>query len=213
MSLTRKALATMGIEEDKIDQIIEMHTSVTSDLKSELDKAKEDLATAKTDADKLPKVQQELEELKQSVEKQGEENPYKVKYDAIKEEFDSYKEGIENEKTKAKKVNAYKEALKAAGIADKRIDVVTKASGSVIDGIEFDDDGKVKDSDKLNSTIKEEWGDFIVSTGERGAKTPTPPANGNGTMSRSEIMKIANRDERRQAIANNLDAFGKKEGE
>ena len=42
MSLTRKMLKAMGIEEDKIEQIIEAHTDVTDSLKADRDKYKED---------------------------------------------------------------------------------------------------------------------------------------------------------------------------
>ena len=62
MSLTRKALSAMGIEDEKIDQIIEMHTDVTNALKEERD-------TYKADAEKLPAVQKELNELKDTAAK------------------------------------------------------------------------------------------------------------------------------------------------
>ena len=39
MSLTRKLLRSMGIEDEKVDQIIEAHTEVTDALKKELAEA------------------------------------------------------------------------------------------------------------------------------------------------------------------------------
>lgn len=202
MSLTRKALATMGIEEDKIDQIIEMHTGVTTELKTELDKAK-------AKADLLPEVQRELKELQEQVAKQGDENPYEVKYNALKEEFETYKTGIETEKTKAKKESAYKKALKDAGVSERRIESVARVSSSVIDGIEFDEEGKVKDADKLVESIKKEWADFIVEEKTKGADTATPPTNtGGSAKTKSEIMAITDRSKRREAIAENPELFG-----
>lgn len=201
MSLTRKALATMGIEDDKIDQIIEMHTGVTTELKTELDKAK-------AEAEKLPTVQKELDELKAEIAKQG-DNPFEVKYNALKEEYDKYKQDIETEKTKAKKTEAFKTALKNAGVSEKRIDSVARVSTGVIDGIEFDDDGNVKDSDKLTENIKKEWADFIVEETTKGAHTATPPKNtGGATMTKAEIMAIPDRAKRREAIAENPQLFG-----
>lgn len=200
MSLTRKALAAMGIEEEKIDQIIEMHTAVTTELKTELDKAK-------ADADKLPIVQKELNELR---EEQAKDNPFEVKYNAIKEEFETYKNDVEAEKSRAKKVGAFKDALKEAGVSEKRIDSVAKVSTNVIDAIEFDDEGNVKDADKLKESIQKEWAGFIVTENKQGATTPTPPSTvSGGNMSRmQEVYKkdehgryLMDSTERQKAIA------------
>lgn len=197
----------MGIEEAQIDQIIEMHTGVVNEIKEERDKLK-------SDAERLPSVQKELDELKKEVAKQGDENPYKVKYDAIKEEFDEYKADVAKKETTAKKETAYRKMLKEAGVSEKRINSVLKVSKSNIDGIEFDEDGNVKEAGKIVEGIKEEWADFIETKGAQGAKTPTPPTGGKTVMTRDEIMKITDREERRKAIADNLEAFeGKKEGE
>ena len=42
MAFTRKFLSALGIEADKVDQIIDAHTEVTDALKSERDKYKAD---------------------------------------------------------------------------------------------------------------------------------------------------------------------------
>ena len=42
MALTRKMLKAMGIEDEKIDQIIEAHTETVDALKVERDQYKED---------------------------------------------------------------------------------------------------------------------------------------------------------------------------
>ena len=52
MAMTRKFLKAMGIEEEKIEQIIEAHTETVNALKEERDKFK-------GDAEKLPTVQKE----------------------------------------------------------------------------------------------------------------------------------------------------------
>lgn len=199
MALTRKALATMGIEEDKIDQIIEMHTGVTTELKTELDKAK-------ADAEKLPNVQKELDDLKATVEKNG-EDAYKVKYEALKEDFEQYKSEQAQKEIHAKKESVYRNLLQEVGISDKRINAVLKVSD--VDAIELDDEGKVVGADTLKQSIGEEWADFIVTTETVGAKTATPPTgNGKVYKSKDEIMAIRDTKERQQAIADNHDLFG-----
>lgn len=202
MSLTRKALAAMGIEEAQIDQIIEMHTGVTNELKEERDKYK-------ADAEKLPTVQKELNELKENVAKQG-DNPSEEKYNELKKEFDEYKEKVESEKTTAKKESAYRELLKKAGILEKRIDTVVKASKPAIDAIEFDKDGNVEKADEIVESIKTEWDDLIPKESKQGAKTDNPPTknNGGGGQTKEEIMAIKDRAKRREMIAENPDLFG-----
>ena len=176
MALSRKALTAMGIEEEKVDQIIEMHTATVNGLKDERD-------SYKAEADKLESVQKELDELKEAA-KNGDRSPYKVKYEALLEEkealqkdFDAFKADQEAKASKAAKQEAYKALLKEIGVSDKRIDSVLKVSD--IDSFELED-GKLKNADDLKKSAKEEWADFIVTEGEQGAKTETPPA-GNGS--------------------------------
>lgn len=167
MALTRKFLSALGIEADKIDEIINAHTETVDGLK-------DDLSKAKAEAGKLPAVQKELDDLKAAAEKDG-KDPYKVKYEAIKEDFENYKKGIADKETKANKSAAYKALLKEAGIADKRIDSVLRVSD--IDGIEIDKDGKIKDADKIKESVKTEWADFIVKESTKGADPATPPSS------------------------------------
>jgi hypothetical protein len=67
MALTRKFLKAMGIDEEKIDEIITAHSDTVNGLKDERDKYKDA-------AEKLPSVQKELDELK---DKDGKDAPYK----------------------------------------------------------------------------------------------------------------------------------------
>lgn len=199
MSLTRKFLSAMGIEEDKVDEIIKAHTETVDALKKQRD-------TYKEDADKLPAVQKELNGLKADAEKNG-ENKYKVKYDALKEDFDKYKKEQEEKESHAKKENAYKELLQESGVSEKRIAAVLKVSN--VDEIKLDENGKAKEADKLKESIKEEWADFIVKEDQQGANTATPP-NGSGKVykSKDEVMAIKDTAERQQAIAENHELFG-----
>lgn len=180
MALTRKLLSALGIEAEKIDQIIDAHTATVDGLKDEL-------AKVKADADKLPVVQKELDELKAVAEKDG-KDPFKVKYEALKEDFENYKKEVTAKETKASKNSAYRDLLKEAGVSEKRIDAVLKVSD--VDSVELDKDGKIKGADKLLESIKTEWADFITSEGTKGVDTPKPPASTGGEIkSRDEIYK------------------------
>lgn len=199
MALTRKFLSAMGIEQDKVDEIINAHVEVTDALKEERD-------MYKADADSLAEVKKELADAKAALEKGG-KDAYKVKYEALKEDFDDYKKKVSEKEAHSKKEAAYRDMLVAVGVSEKRIASVLKVSD--VDAIEFDDDGNVKDADGIKKGIKEEWADFIVSTTQQGAKTATPPAgNGKAYKDASEIMAIKDPTERQQAIADNHELFG-----
>lgn len=199
MALTRKFLSAMGIEEDKIDQIIEAHSATVNALKEERDKFKDD-------ALKLPDIQKELDEAKESIETHS-KDAYKVKYEALKEEYEEYKTGIENGKTREAKEKAYRELLKKVGISEKRIDAVLKVSD--VDGIDLDKEGNVKKADELMESIKKEWSDFIVTKSVEGTDTAKPPTNTGGSdMTREQIRAIKDGAERRQKMAENPELFG-----
>lgn len=200
MALTRKMLKAMGIEDEKIEQIIEAHTETVDGLKEQRD-------AYKADAEKLADVQKQLDKANKDLEASGKDT-YKVKYEAIKEEFESFKKEQAAKETHSAKESAYRELLKAAGISEKRIAAILKVSD--IDSVELDENGEIKDANKLTESIKAEWADFIPTTTTRGAQTATPPANTGSGMTREQISGIKDRAERRAAIAANLDVFNQK---
>lgn len=183
MSLTRKMLKAMSIEDEKIDQIIDAHTETLESIKRERDQFK-------AEAETLPEIQKQLEELKET----NGNDEWQAKYEAIKAEYDSYKKDIEAKELKSNKEAAYKKLLKDVGISDKRIDSVLKVTD--FDTIALDKDGQLKDIDKLKDKVKSDWSDFIVTTSTQGADVSTPPASTGGStfddMSLAEKMAFAN---------------------
>lgn len=175
-SLTRKFLEALGVEEKAQDQIMEKHSEVVNEIKTERDKFKED-------AEKLPEVQKQLDDLKA---KQSDDDPTeleKVKKELADKtaEYEKYKADIEAKETKGKKEAAYRKLLKDAGIGDKYTDIIIKASEKEIDSIAFDKEGNVKDSDKITAGMKENLANFIVTEQRKGADVQTPPAGNGGS--------------------------------
>lgn len=199
MSLTRRALKAMGIDEEKIDEIISMHSETVDGLKA-------DVAKYKADAEALPEVQKQLEKAQADLEA-GKKDSWKVKYEAIKEEFEGYKTEQTKKESHAAKEKAYRALLQEAGVSEKRLESVLKVSD--VDSVELDDKGAVKGADKLTENIKSEWADFITTTETRGANTSNPPANGGVKMTKDEIFKIKDPVERQNAIAENIGLFNK----
>lgn len=209
MSLTRKALTAMGIESDKIDQIIEMHTETVTALKEQIEEFKSEAGDSKTTKDELAKVQKELDELKKQAETDKKNSEAKAtEFEKLKKEYDDYKTEQEAKAVRAVKEKALRELLTDMKMSDKGVAQVVKWMG--VDNVEVDEGGKLKSAADLRKSIKEDWGDYIQTTEEKGASTPTPPANnGSGTgMTKAEILKIKDATERQKAISENPALFG-----
>ena len=198
MSLTRKMLKAMGIEEEKIDQIIEAHSETVDSLKADRDSYKED-------AEKLKDVQKELDELKAK----GDDG-WKEKHDRLKDEFDKYKTDVQAKETKAAKEAAYRAILKDANLSEKGIEKAVKYADW--DKIELGEDGKLKGANDHIKAVREEWAEYVTTTTTTGAKTSTPPANNGGKTGKTkeEIMAIRDPAVRQAEIAKNPEAFGLK---
>ena len=197
MALTRKFLKAMGIEDEKVDQIIEAHGETVDALKAERDGYKEE-------AEKASELEKAIKAAREEASQIAEKNPYKVKYDALKEEFEQYKKTEADKATKASKRDAYKALLRSLGIADKRIDAVTKVAD--LDSLELEDNGKFKGEDELKTSLKNEWAEFIPTDSKAGAETAKPPAQAKGKakLSKKEIMDIEDTEERQAAWAEYL---------
>ena len=175
-SLTRKFLTTLGIDEDKQDQIIAKHLEGLNEIKEERDKYKEE-AEGKED------IQKQLDELKKNQKTDDPTELEKVKKELADKtaEYDKYKADIEAKETKEKKEEAYRKLLKDAGVGDKYTDIIIKASEKEIDSIAFDKEGNVKDSDKITAGMKDSLANFIVTESKKGADVSNPPAGNGGS--------------------------------
>ena len=108
-------------------------------------------------------------------EKLADEDSYRAKYEALSKEL----EGMKAAQARQQKEDAYRALLKQAGISEKRIATVVKASATEIDALELDSSGRAVGTDQLMDSIKSEWADFIPVTRTEGAPTPNPPTYGN----------------------------------
>ena len=180
MALTRKMLKAMGIEDEKIDQIIEEHVESVDGLKAERDRYK---AAAK-DAEALSA---ELDALKAKGDGAAE---YEEKYKAKCKELDDYRAEVEGEKATREKRGLYRDLLERAGVDPKRIKSVLKVSD--LDAVTVKD-GAIEGADELTEKIRADWSDFIPVTTTEGANVPTPPKASGGKnpedMSTAEYMK------------------------
>lgn len=191
MSLTRKMLKAMGIEDEKIEQIIDAHTETVEALKEQRD-------TFKANAEKLTDVQAELDKANEQIKNAGNDE-YKEKYEKLSEEYKQYKSEQELKAVRAEKTQAYKDLLKKVGVSENRIESILKVTD--IDNVDYAD-GKIKDADKLEESLKTEWADFIVKSEAAGINTPTPPAVPMKKFTKEDIKKMTP-----QEINQNFDAI------
>jgi len=211
VSLTRKMLKAMGIEESVIDQIIEAHTETTDSLKAERDRLKDD-------ADKVAGLKKQLEEVQAELEKASDKSEYealKGKYEEehkeleklqgtsqkLQQDFDAYKAEVDQRETKRAKSKAYTDLLTKAGVSQKYVGTVLKVAD--LSKVELDENGSVKGADELVESLKTEWKDFIPTTQKRGAKPDDPPkADGGIKGANPRAVQIA-KDRHRKLFGSN----------
>lgn len=202
MAITRKLLKGMGLTEEQQDTIIEAHTDTVNGLKADVDRYK-------ADAEKLPGVQKELDDLKGK----GDDG-YKEKYESEHKAFEDYKKTVDAEKTTAAKEKAVEAVLKKIGVSEKRLQSVAKLAKAdgLLDALELNDDGAVKEADKLEKNLKDSYSEYITTSSTKGADTPTPPANSGGAnLTMADIYKkdekgryVMDYEARLKAIEENL---------
>ena len=175
MALTRKMLKAMGIEDEKIDEIIDAHTETVNALKEQRDQYKED-------AEKLPTVQAELDKLKGSED-------WKAKYETEHQEFETYKTTVAAEKDAEQKKALYRQLLRDKKIDEKRLDAIIKVTDLSTLKVK---DGKLENADDLKKNIDTEWAGFIVKDKVEGAGVDNPPAgNPSGARQPSRAAELA----------------------
>ena len=196
MALTRKMLKAMGIEDDKIEQIIEAHTETVDGLKDQL-------KTAQADAGKLEAMQKELDGYKAK----GDDG-YKEKYEKEHKAFEDFKADVTAKETKAAKEKAARDYFESKKITGGNLDIAMRGAREEISALELAD-GKIKDTKALDELVTGTYAGLVVSTSTVGAQTAHPPANsGGGKMTKEQIMQIKDAGQRQKAIAENHELFG-----
>lgn len=201
MALTRKSLKAMGLTDEQVDSIIEMHTETTEGLKAKIE-------TLEAGAKDLPKLQKQLEQMKADLET-AQKDGWKEKHDSVKKEFDAYKKAQTDKESKAAKEAAARAYFESKNIVGKYLELAMRGSRDEIAALTLED-GKIKDTSALDALVAGDFAGLVGTTTVRGANTATPPANaGGGAVARDDIMKIKDPVERQTAIAKNINLFRK----
>lgn len=203
MALLRKSLKAMGLTDEQIESVIEMHSDTVNDLKDQITAA----TANKEDFDKLKAENENLKtQLSESKQAAADAEKYKKDYESVKNELDTFKSEVETKAAKAEADKAFTKWLTDNGYTDKGANKIVKYGGFTP---EFNKDGTIKNADKLNESVAAEWSEYKITAKTEGAKTETPPANTGGSKrTKAEIMEIKDPVERQQAIKENPEVFG-----
>lgn len=164
MALTRKMLKAMGIEEEKIDQIIEAHAETVDGLKA-------DITKYKGDAEKLPNVQKELDDLKAAGD-----GGYKEKYESEKAAFEKYKGEQIAKETNAAKEKAVRAYFASKNITGKNLEIAMRGSRAEIEALTLEGEN-IKDAAALDALVAGDFAGLVSTTTTTGANPANPPAN------------------------------------
>lgn len=167
MALTRKMLKAMGIEEEKIDQIIEAHGETVDALKTERD-------GFKADAEKVPGIQKELDDLKAKGD-----GGFQKKYTDEHAAFEAYKAEQAKKETAAAKEKVGRAYFEGKKITGKNLELAMRAARAELDAAELDGD-KFKDTKALDALVAGDLSGLVVNTKSKGADTADPPGNNGG---------------------------------
>lgn len=197
MAFTRKFLTALGIEADKVDEIMSAHVEVTDALKAQINDSKDE-------ADKLTKVQAELDKLKASQKEQAEKlsaaekerDEIKGKYDTATADLDKIKTENAERETDEKCRKALADFLHEQKFSDFAVKNIT--GNGVYKSVQFGEDGKATNLDEILKTIQtdERYSGFMPKISEKSHTPANPPANTGGSafekMTLGEKMKYAN---------------------
>ena len=179
MALTRKSLKAMGLTDEQVDSIIEMHSETVDGLKEQVN-------TYKADAEKLPNVQKELDDLKAAGD-----GGFKEKFEKEHSDFENFKKTIQEKETKAAKESAAKAFFESKGITGNSLEIAMRGSSAEIAALDLDGE-KIKDSSALDALVNGTFKALVSTTTTKGANIPNPPVTTpNKAYSADDIRKMS----------------------
>lgn len=195
MALTRKSLKAMGLTDEQIDSVIDMHSETVDALKAQI-KAAEDRATD------YETVKSQLDALK------GDGSDYKTKWEQEHAAFEQYKQGIAEKDAQTARESAVRAYFEGKGITGANLDIAMRGATKEIGAVSVKD-GNIEDTKVLDDLVAGTYAGLVVTSEAHGAPTSTPPASGGvGKMTKEQIMAITDTAQRQQAISDNHELFG-----
>lgn len=179
--LTRKFLRALGVEEDKIDEIVNAHQDTLEEIKAERDGLKDN-------ASKLAEAQAEVTRLSGELEQAK-----KTGGDAarVQADFDAYKQQVEAERVSAMNESDLMDIAREAGIQRESF---RRMAAKTFDRerIKRGEDKAITNREELLEAMKADYPDFIATDPQpKGPGPVTPPSPGDKTYTRDQIKAMS----------------------
>lgn len=189
-SFKRASLKALGLNDDQIDAVVELHTEVTDGLKEKVKELQEK-------ADKFDEAQTKINQLEKDAKKYEEEHSA----------FEAFKKSVTEKETAEAKTKAVRAYFESKGIKGANLEIAMRGAKDEISAVELDGE-KIKDAKALDDLIGGAFKALVVTESTRGADSVNPPAGSGSKKTREEIMAIKDPAERQKEIARNLELFG-----
>lgn len=187
-----KALLGEAATDDKVQALVDAHMESVTALQKERD-------AYRADAEQVP-------ELKKQLKAQQDGADWKQKFEDEHRAFEDFRAGKEAEALTARKSEAFRKALTAAGVREKYLDRILKLSASEIEALELDEQGAARDGKALGEKLRADWAEFIGKAGEKGADVPTPPEGGGSGITAEQFAKMGYA-QRAELFSNDREAY------
>ena len=173
MSLTRSFLKSLGLEEDKIESIIEAHSETVSALNQKYSELETRYNGVKENADRLPEIQKELDDLKK--------HDFRTKYESEKSAHDALKESIARKQARDAAEKAVRAYYIGKSIRGDNLNIAMR--GTPLEEITLSEDGTIADTKALDALVAGDFRPLIqteeprrtVASGGSLAPRGTPP--------------------------------------
>ncbi len=145
-----------------------------------------------------------VEALKEQIESQRQEaQAAREESKAARLELTEYRDSVARAEELRRREQIYRNLLRESGVAEKRHDAILRVTD--LENLSLEGAEVPETREALIRQVREEWSDFIPQTHAVGALTPHPPEP--EPMTRAAILAIADRKERRAAMAEHLNLF------
>ena len=177
MSLSRNFLKSLGLDEDKVNSIIDAHAETVTALNTRYSELEAKYNGAKESA---AEVQKELESLKKE--------DFKSRFEAEKAAHDQLKASVESGRVRAAKEKAVRAWYEKNNIRDAGLAIAMR--GTRRDELELNEDGSLRDDAPLERLLAGDFKPLVTqnhrtgsSGGSLAGREETPPS-ANETMNR-----------------------------
>lgn len=192
MAFKRASLKAIGLSDEQIESVMDLHTEVTDGLKQKI-------AELQGRADKYDEAQSKLDAL--------EKDDFKAKYEKEHADFEKFKKDITAKESLAANEKAGRAYFEEKGITGANLDIAMRGAKEEIGALVLED-GKIKDTKSLDALLEGTFKGLRSTTTQQGTQTVTPPANGGTKLTKDQIFAIKDAGERQKAIAENHELFG-----